>query len=342
MLRDLAPYFCVFEDCATPCVRFSSSKLLEQHLASSHSDSFWVCPACPSADTSSYRFTDASKFVTHLSTHHQEYAGPTNLTFMIEHTARVEPHMFQECVFCNGRVESETHDAIEYWNKLVRHMLHDHMRSMAMLSLPWLPLVPDVASDTRESATVCSRERIDCEPEAPGQSKAAYDALDQTETGLQPSGSNSALLIESLLKIDEHESPRDVTGWLTRGTSSTGQAGIDNTHRSEEGSTMEPFDGRSIRWSSDDSSAENLDSARNDDVSLEETSTQTLDITLHQPKPEDRSRDDTVSVFMTEQSRPKVTEKVVQGSSDERGPVARFTSNVIEKGVQILPGTMVR
>lgn len=165
VLRDLLPYICVFEDCDNPEARYPTTKLLKQHMSTSHFDQEWRCPRCKTTDSSEVVFCDPAKFSSHLTTIHADAVSGVEVDLIIEHAVYRVPHTLSSCPFCKGHERDDRTSSHEHWETLLRHITRDHMQYLAMLSLPWDTGASCRGSHTRQSSIGSSRERIEQELE---------------------------------------------------------------------------------------------------------------------------------------------------------------------------------
>lgn len=119
VLRDLAPYVCLFEHCQTPVTLYDTTNRWLAHLAGAHQDQqSWLCQHCQEVFASqvSYRkhLFDASDM------------SSEEIDFLVQLNAKsvVAP----SCPFCDEQLDTQ--------NETYLHIA-EHFRQYALMSLPW-------------------------------------------------------------------------------------------------------------------------------------------------------------------------------------------------------------
>ena len=167
VMQDLAPYFCLFENCSQPHKTFKSSEDWLFHMKAEHARTSWVCQACHSTaqGSNSGVFRAPDSFKEHLEQQHPSSMSANEIALVLRAGCRNERPAFDNCLFCGYVPEACQPDveSTEYQRLVVDHMAKSHMQYFALVSLPWdVAGADDAASDnvTHRSQTSGMSEEL--------------------------------------------------------------------------------------------------------------------------------------------------------------------------------------
>jgi hypothetical protein len=175
VLRDLAPYVCLYEDCSSPDTIYRTSKEWLLHMAAMHDDHVWLCRMCDR------EFQNENAYREHVvdpQTHHsappagkQKIVRPLGfgsqtdnvllsapwapdlsseeLAMLVRMNVHVVPKRILACFFC-ATTAAEVDD-------LFMHMA-EHLRYFALDSIPW-HVIASESDGNSQSAHVEERSR---------------------------------------------------------------------------------------------------------------------------------------------------------------------------------------
>ncbi|KAM0268940.1 hypothetical protein ACHAPA_004540 [Fusarium lateritium] len=149
--EDIRPYTCIFNNCPTPDIYYSSRATLERHFRQDHRP-IWQCPICSNSQT----FTSMTDMLDHLHVFHKDSIGEDDLSANLYASAQAQMGI-DSCPLCDvvGPLDSP---------ELIDHVL-EHIHDFSLRSLPWpRSTQPDLGGevgsfdiDDEESATVVTQ-----------------------------------------------------------------------------------------------------------------------------------------------------------------------------------------
>ncbi|CZR60318.1 uncharacterized protein PAC_10214 [Phialocephala subalpina] len=139
VMKDLAPYICVFEECTKPQECFQTFSEWISHIQLEHAPLHWDCFA-PVHDPESFDSQDL--YIDHMRSAHPGTFADSQLLALAQMSARADSLLFDKCPFCNSLpqdVPGINPDQLPdmYQNALQRHVAQ-HLQSLALMSLAWL------------------------------------------------------------------------------------------------------------------------------------------------------------------------------------------------------------
>lgn len=147
MLHDLCPYICIFEDCPTPDALYRTSDIWYHHIKTEHAQFTWKCTECK---TQQQTFGDPVDFAGHWRSSHAGTLSDEEIALVIRFGRFREPTQISHCAFCGWQPAGAEEEA-EYQEKMRNHLADDHMRTLALLSLPWTAAAQTSASSAGSS-----------------------------------------------------------------------------------------------------------------------------------------------------------------------------------------------
>ncbi|PMD49670.1 uncharacterized protein K444DRAFT_576831 [Hyaloscypha bicolor E] len=161
IIRDLMPYFCVFEDCSTPAELFDNFNDWLLHMRQAHQRSSWVCFS-PAHEPKTFNAEDL--YAGHLESDHPGTFSGAELPTLTRMAMRSTFHLFTKCPFClqppkgsdslgEGLITNEE----EY--RLQKHVA-DHLISSALISLRWVDDTDKTLLASSSSAAHSKRSTI--------------------------------------------------------------------------------------------------------------------------------------------------------------------------------------
>lgn len=156
-MQDLAPYFCLVQDCEQPRQTFRSSEEWLDHTKRAHARSVWTCQIChePGTENRIGIFDKIEEFVQHEEQFHSSSIKPGEIAFVAETSCHKEMPIFDNCLFC-GFIPAAYVDEVQNaacQKEIREHMCKTHMQYFALASLPWDIAGVDHADSGRFSAS---------------------------------------------------------------------------------------------------------------------------------------------------------------------------------------------
>jgi hypothetical protein len=147
VLRDLAPYVCLYEDCSSPDTIYRTSKEWLLHMAAMHDDHVWFCRMCDR------EFQNENAYREHAVDPQTHHSAPDlsseELAMLVRMNVHVVPKRILACFFC-ATTAAEVDD-------LFMHMA-EHLRYFALDSIPW-HVIASESDGNSQSAHVEERSR---------------------------------------------------------------------------------------------------------------------------------------------------------------------------------------
>jgi len=140
VLRDLCPYICVYEDCDHEDTLFRSFADWTRHMKVQHTQTWWSCTECQSKEPSDGlpTFHEPEQYITHLHSSHGGELTKQEMELVVRYGVRREPLLLVGCVFCDWRLPAEEEQSLAVNQPaLLQHMANDHLKILALNSLPW-------------------------------------------------------------------------------------------------------------------------------------------------------------------------------------------------------------
>lgn len=154
MLKDLAPYVCIFEDCDTPTAQFQDPSLWIQHMRKHNLR--WTCKA---AIHGPLTFSNSQDFQDHMRRQHSGAINEPQLATLVEKYSQPGPSPFAEalifpsgdkdkeagacplCPFSRAEAEQDCHDTdpaliSEHVERTVQDHVARHLDQIALWALP--------------------------------------------------------------------------------------------------------------------------------------------------------------------------------------------------------------
>ncbi|GIZ44750.1 hypothetical protein CKM354_000794000 [Cercospora kikuchii] len=130
---DLEPYICLLE-CKTPEATYRTFEDWTRHINNEHARYTWQCQNCTES------CDNQAAFEQHLRSQHEAKLTAGELAFIAK-TCERPVAAFSACFFCgkyelSGQAEAETRDAAALRQRKMMRCMAQHMRSMALTSLP--------------------------------------------------------------------------------------------------------------------------------------------------------------------------------------------------------------
>ena len=153
MWEDLAPYVCLFLECANDKVEFSSFPEWLQHTKSKHWQPSWVCSQC-TADSEAYDCE--GDLLDHIKAEHNNSQSDQEAAIVARYSRR--DTLLDACPICgasHGIGEAALQDlpvssAVRQSNVLA--CIANHLETMALASLPWHTCDADDAASNEAEA----------------------------------------------------------------------------------------------------------------------------------------------------------------------------------------------
>ena len=148
VMRDLAPYLCVFEDCHKPLQVFRTSDDWISHMQRDHMPVEWLClahtPSISSTEQREMAFHSEQAYKQHVREEHPNAVSLTDadLALHSHRSSRLASQILTICPFCGGLPEhlgdktrpDQQSDATQ--RGLQKHV-GEHLQSLSLISLPW-------------------------------------------------------------------------------------------------------------------------------------------------------------------------------------------------------------
>ncbi|KAF4625405.1 hypothetical protein G7Y89_g12761 [Cudoniella acicularis] len=139
VMKDLAPYLCLSNECDKPDEPFQTFSDWIAHIRNEHATLHWECLA-PIHEPAS--FADQNLYMDHMRRFHSGSFADSQLPALAQMSARVESRIFSICPLCDHLPEGfvqerpDQHQQ-EDQNALQKHIAQ-HLQSMALISFSWL------------------------------------------------------------------------------------------------------------------------------------------------------------------------------------------------------------
>lgn len=139
LIRDLEPFFCVFDECDKPFACGQSQTAWAHHMKQNHALPMWNCPYCPPLGASS-RFSSSMELNNHLENSHADRISQGLRDVAVEHSKVRTNEILGKCPFCDGypdEIDKEfpNHSSRGAIKSLENHIRH-HLDDIALLLLP--------------------------------------------------------------------------------------------------------------------------------------------------------------------------------------------------------------
>ncbi|CAK1365386.1 unnamed protein product [Cercospora beticola] len=130
---DLEPYICLL-DCKTPEATYRTFEDWTRHINNEHARYTWQCQNCTQS------CDNQAAFEHHLQSQHEAKLTAGELAFVAK-TCERPVAAFSACFFCGkyeltGQTQAENQDAAAVRERKMMHCMAQHMRSLALTSLP--------------------------------------------------------------------------------------------------------------------------------------------------------------------------------------------------------------
>ncbi|CEJ87213.1 hypothetical protein VHEMI04340 [[Torrubiella] hemipterigena] len=149
LIRDLEPFFCVFDECDMPFACGQSQTAWAHHMKQNHALPMWNCPYCPPLGANS-RLSSSMELNNHLENSHADRISQGLRDVAVEHSKVQTNEILGKCPFCNGYPddidkEFPNHSSRDAIKSLENHIRH-HLDDIALLLLP-IDMGDDVQQD---------------------------------------------------------------------------------------------------------------------------------------------------------------------------------------------------
>jgi hypothetical protein len=205
VLRDLAPYICLNEQCESPHTRYRSTKEWYAHMDEVHQQHDWVCQTC------CHSFQDQKSFEEHFR-RADLHGTPVRLRSedlaLVVKTSAV-PRTFPSCLFCGLNADEIEGD--------IRLHMAEHLRNLALASLPWHVLTSGSSENDSHSAIAGARSKAENSSIARMEDEIDEVTLsfdDLGDTGVPPGEwDNDLSRVKRIPALEEEERKEMIADW---------------------------------------------------------------------------------------------------------------------------------
>ena len=150
--EDLAPFLCLYEECGTADVPYTSKHTWLEHIRANHLRPVWTCPWCAGGNKV---FDTDSAFRDHIRLRHNTAFSEAEMSLITKSNQRSQP--FECCLICglsdglsDGR-EGTSKTAAGRQSDIISCMVN-HLEVLALESIPWhIGDMGDARSDEAEN-----------------------------------------------------------------------------------------------------------------------------------------------------------------------------------------------
>lgn len=217
VLKDLEPYFCLFNDCTQPLSLFPSRSSWISHMRT-HTY-HWLCPG-PRHEPKSFHTEE--EFDAHLRADHGDYLSNDQIPYIKKQRQRSLDFPLSNCPFCPELVFPDVSSPSGAYSDQVSNAVNDHVQQhlqhFALMSLPWLDDTEN--SDDTSSGRTMSSARDTSEP-----SDTAISLTDECEDvgSDERPGDDEDIIIRDLPVTSEGSTWQQEWGFMPSSLSYRGQ-----------------------------------------------------------------------------------------------------------------------